>query len=106
MTTKLIDPNLLPIFDPADVLDNDESRALYIEEALATNDPAFIARCLGDVARSAGMSKVASDAGLTRASLYKTLSSDGNPEFGTILRVMQALGLRLSVSTVVAESTT
>jgi probable addiction module antidote protein len=104
VTRKIIDPGLLPVFDPADILDNDESRAMYIEEALATNDPAFIARCLGDVARSAGMSKVAAEAGLTRGSLYKSLSIDGNPEFGTILRVMQALGLRLSVSPVAAET--
>jgi probable addiction module antidote protein len=62
MTEHQIDPETLPVFDPADILDSDESRALYIDEALATNDPAFIAQCLRDVARSTVMSKVADDA--------------------------------------------
>jgi probable addiction module antidote protein len=41
------------------------------------------------------MSKIASEAGLGRESLYKALSTDGNPEFATVLRVVRALGLRL-----------
>ena len=84
-------------FDPAKYLDNDEAIAAYIEEAIDIGDPAFIADALGVVARAKGMGQIAKDAGLSRESLYKALSADGNPEFGTILKVMKALGLRLSV---------
>jgi probable addiction module antidote protein len=84
-------------FDPAEHLDSDEAIAAYIEEALDIGDPAFIADALGVVARARGMSHIAKEAGLGRESLYKALSSDGNPEFATVLRVLKALGLRLSV---------
>ena len=58
----------------------------------------------GDIARAKGMTKVAQDAGLGRAglgreSLYKSLSTGGNPEFATILKVVRALGLRLRAAT-------
>jgi probable addiction module antidote protein len=59
------------------------------------DDPAMIAHAFGVVARARGMSKVAKKAGLTRESLYKALSAEGNPEFSTILKVANALGVRL-----------
>ena len=55
---------------------------------------------LGDIARAKGMTQVARDAGLGRESLYKSLSSDGNPEFSTVLRVLKALGIRLRATVV------
>ena len=53
---------------------------------------------LGDVARAKGMTKVTTEAGLGRESLYKALSPEGNPEFATVLKVLRALGLRLRAS--------
>jgi probable addiction module antidote protein len=85
-------------FDPAEYLDDKESIAAYMTEALESEDPAFIADALGVVARARGMSEVAREAGVSRESLYRSLSPDGNPEFATVLRVMRALGLRLSAS--------
>ena len=85
-------------WDPADHLDTDEDIVAYLEGAFEDGDPALIAAALGDVARSRGMTKVAADAGLGRESLYKALSPNGNPEFATVLKVMQALGLRLHAS--------
>jgi probable addiction module antidote protein len=93
-------------FDAAAYLDNDNVVAAYIDEALATGDPAFITKCLGDVARARSMTDIAAASGLTRASLYKALSPDGNPEFATVLRVMQALKLRLSVTADQPEAVT
>ncbi len=87
-------------FDSAEYLDTDEAICAYLDEALATDDPAFIAQALGTVARARGMSSIAKESGLSRESLYKALGAEGNPAFGTVIRVMQALGLRLSVSTV------
>lgn len=83
-------------FDPAEYLDSPEAIATYMTEALETGDPAFVADALGVIARARGMSEVARDAGVSRESLYRALSPDGNPEFGTVLRVARALGLRLT----------
>ena len=85
-------------FDAAEYLDTPERIAAYVEEALATDDTAFIAHALGVVAKARGMSQVAKDAGLSRESLYRALSADGNPEFATVLRVLRALSLTLKVS--------
>ena len=85
-------------FDPADYLATDEALAEYINAALETGDPAFIADSLGVVARAKGMAKVARQAGLGRESLYKALSPGGNPEFATVLKVVEALGLRLTAA--------
>jgi probable addiction module antidote protein len=85
-------------FDPAEYLDTPESIAAYMTEALETGDPSFVADALGVIARARGMSEVAREAGVSRESLYRALSADGNPAFGTVMRVAQALGLRLSVT--------
>jgi len=79
-------------------LDSDETIAAYLDAVLEEDDPALLAAALGDVARAKGMTQVARDAGLGRESLYKALSIQGNPEFGTVLKVMRALGLKLRVS--------
>jgi probable addiction module antidote protein len=85
-------------FDSAEYLDSDEAITAYLDEALETDDPAFIAQALGTVARARGMSQIAKQTGLSRESLYKALSAEGNPELGTFIRVIAALGLRLSVT--------
>ena len=85
-------------YDSAEYLDSTEAIKAYMEEALETDDPAFIAKALGTIARARGMSQIARRAGLSRESLYKALSTEGNPEFGTIIRVMHALGLKFSIT--------
>ncbi len=82
-------------WDPAEHIRDDADVAAYIEAALEDGDHRVLAAVLGDVARAKGMTQVARDAGLGRESLYKSLSSDGNPEFSTVLRVLKALGIRL-----------
>jgi probable addiction module antidote protein len=86
-------------YDVADQLRTPEEMAEYLDAWLteAPDDVAGIARALGDIARAKGMSKVARDAGLSRESLYKALSEDGNPSLATVLKVAKALGLRLHV---------
>lgn len=84
-------------YDVADQLRTSEEMAEYLDAWLtgAPDDVAGIARALGDIARAKGMSKVAREAGLSRESLYKALSEDGNPSLATVLKVAKALGLRL-----------
>jgi probable addiction module antidote protein len=91
-------------WDPAEHLQTDEDMAAYLEAALEEGDSALIAAALGDIARAKGMTQVARDAGLGRESLYKALSSSGNPEFSTILKVVQALGLQLHASPATART--
>ena len=72
--------------------------AAHLEAALEEGEPSLIAAALGDIARARGMTQLARDTGLGRESLYKALSPNGNPEFSTILKVVQALGLKLHAS--------
>jgi len=87
-------------FDPAEYLDDEAAVAGYLSDALETGDAAFIADALGVVARAKGMKQIAEDAGVSRESLYRALSNSGNPEFGTVLKVVGALGLRLTATPV------
>mgnify|MGYP001216227701 CR=1 FL=1 len=84
-------------FDAAEYLESNEAVATYLDEAMATGDAAYIVKAIGTVARARGMTQIAKDAQMSRESLYKSLGDDGNPEFATVLRVMAALGMRLSV---------
>jgi probable addiction module antidote protein len=85
-------------FDSAEYLDSPEAIETYLEDALESNDSAIVAHALGVVARAKGMSRIAQDAGLSRESLYKALSADGNPELATVLKVIKALGLKLTIA--------
>ena len=87
-------------YDVAKQLRTPREMAAYLEAWLdeAPDDAAGIARALGDIARAVGMSKVARQSGLSRESLYKALSEDGNPSLDTILRVARAVGMRFHVS--------
>jgi probable addiction module antidote protein len=84
-------------YDVTEHLRTPEEMAAYLEACFeeANGDAAFIAKALGDIARAKGMAKVAHDAGLSRESLYKALSGERSPDFDTILKVMDALGLKL-----------
>ena len=79
----------------ADYLDSEETIIAYLAALLEEGNPRAFAAGLGDVARAKGMSQVARDAGLSRESLYKALSGERNPELGTVMGVMRALGLKL-----------
>jgi len=84
-------------WDAAEHLETQEDIAAYLEAALEDGDPNLVVAALGDIARSKGMTNIARETGLGRESLYKALSIEGNPEFATVLKVIQSLGLRLQV---------
>ena len=87
-------------FDAADFLKSEAHIREYLVAALEENDPGYFQQALGTVARARGMQSVAVSAETTRAGLYKALSTQGNPEFATILRVVNALGYRLTLTPV------
>jgi len=82
-------------WDAADDLKRERDVIAYLQAAFEDGDSGVVAAALGDIARAKGMTKVARQAGLGRESLYKGLSAGGNPELGTVLRVVRALGIRL-----------
>ena len=94
---KTIRKTKISAYDVAEHLRTPDEMAAYLDAWLeeAPDDVAGIARALGDIARAKGMAQVAREAGVSRESLYRALSADGNPSFATILKVTRALGVRL-----------
>lgn len=84
-------------WDAADHLETKEDIIAYLEAAFEDGDPSLVVAALGDIIRSQGMVNIAREAGMERESLYEALSIEGNPEFATVLKVLQTLGLRLHI---------
>lgn len=85
-------------WDAVEFLDTEEKVFAYIEAAFEDGDPALITAALGDIARARGMARISKEAGVSRENLYRALCAEGNPEFGTVLKVVKALGLHMGVS--------
>ncbi|OYV51481.1 MAG: putative addiction module antidote protein [Burkholderiales bacterium 21-58-4] len=98
MATKRRTKETFSRWDAADYLKSGADMAAYLEACLeeAPDDAALLAAALGDIARARGMVQLAKDTGLTREGLYKALSKEGNPSLSTVLKVMQALGLKFA----------
>jgi len=97
MAPKKINLADLPEFDMAEHFDSDQAIAEYLTIVLEENDSAEFAHALGTIARARGMAEVARASGLTREALYKALSPTSQPRFDTIMKVVQAMGLQISV---------
>ena len=84
-------------YDVAEYLRTPEEMAAYLEACLeeANGDAAFVAKALGNIARAKGMTEIARETGLSRESLYKALSGERVPSFETVLKVINALGLKI-----------
>ncbi|WP_430428356.1 addiction module antidote protein [Parasphingorhabdus sp.] len=85
-------------FDAADYLDSPEMIAAYLRTAFEENDAALIRTALNDVARAKGMTAMAAESKITRQALYKALGPNGNMTLETLLNVLRAMGVRLSIS--------
>ncbi len=85
-------------WDSAEFLTDDETRIEYLKAALEENDPEFFIRAVGTVARSIGMTSIAEETQLGRPSLYKALSGERDPRIGTVMKVLDAIGVRLTVA--------
>lgn len=85
-------------FDPAEFLGAEEDQIELLQDAFSTGDAGYIANAIGTVARARNVSQLAREIGLTRAGLYKALSTDGDPKLSTLLGVLDALGLQISVT--------
>ena len=99
----MTDISKLHKFDMAEYLENEEDIAYYLE-ATVEEDISLLPAALGTVARARGMSDLARSTGLSRETLYKTLSSDGNPTLSTLSKVLENYGVRISL-TPIADKT-
>ena len=86
-------------YDSADYLKTEEDIAAYLEAVMEDggDDPAYVARALGVVARAQNMTALAREVGMSRVGLNKALSGDGNPTLSTVMKVAKALGLKVSI---------
>ncbi|GHG37420.1 addiction module antidote protein [Paracoccus aerius] len=86
-------------YDSADYLKTEEDIAAYLEAVMEEggDDPAYIARALGVVARARNMTALAQEVDMSRVGLNKALSGEGNPTLSTVLKVAKALGLKVSI---------
>ncbi|KAB5608373.1 addiction module antidote protein [Bifidobacterium jacchi] len=84
-------------YDTSEYLEDEQDAIAYLNAIAEYDDPALMQAAIGNVAKARGMTQIAKEAGVGRESLYKSLSRDGNPSFATILKVIHALGGRLTV---------
>ena len=84
-------------FDMANYLTEEEDVVEYLRQVLEDGDPALLGAALGDIARARGMTQLARDTGLSRESLYKSLSGERAPNSDTLFKVMKALGFKLTL---------
>ena len=82
-------------WDASEYLETEEDIAAYLNAVIDEGDPALLQAALGDIAKARGMTSIARDIGVSRESLYKSLSANGNPSFQTISKVLRALGLQM-----------
>lgn len=85
-------------FDMANHLGSEEEITEYLRQVLEDNDPAELAGALGDIARARGMTQLARDTGLSRESLYKSLSGERAPSSETLFKVIHAMGFKLTLA--------
>lgn len=84
-------------FDAAEHLTEPEDQTELLADAVASGDAHVIARAIGIVARAHGMTELSKETGIKRQQLYRALGSDGNPTLETMLKVLPALGLRMTI---------
>ena len=83
-------------YDTAEFLDNEELIAEYLAVAMEDSNPDVFITALATVARARGMTQLAKDSGLSRESLYKTLTPGAKPRFETIVKITKALGVPMT----------
>ena len=85
-------------WDSIEFLTDDEVIVEYLKAALEENDPAFFMKAVGNVARAKGMTAIALETQLGRPSLYKALSGERDPRIGTVMKVLAALDVQLTIA--------
>lgn len=86
-------------YDSADYLETEDDIAAYLEAVMLEggDDPDYVTRALGTIARARNISQLARDTGMSREGIYKALSGEGNPSFATVSKIARALGLQVTL---------
>jgi probable addiction module antidote protein len=87
-------------FDAADYLNDEQTIAEYLTAALEDPNPDVFLAAVRDVARARGMAQLAKDAGLGRESLYKALTPGAKPRYDKVLKLLHALGVKITATPV------
>lgn len=85
------------VFDAVDYLKTDKDMADYLNAVLDDGDPALFVAAIGDIAKAKGMMEISKKSGVTREALYRALKLGSQPRFETVAKVINALGMRLTV---------
>lgn len=85
-------------FDASEFLDDEEVIAEYLTAALEDPDPDVFLLAVANVAKARGIAKVAEESGLGRESLYKALAPGAKPRYETVRKLVDALGVKLTVT--------
>jgi len=99
-----VKPIQIKPFDMANYLDGEEDIAEYLRQVVEDGDPTELAMAMGNIARARGMTQLARETGLSRENLYRSLSGKRAPRIDTLLKVIRALGYRLSITPVTEEA--
>lgn len=91
-------------FDMQNYLSSEQDIEVYLQVVLEDGDPALLAAALGDIARARGMTQLARQTGLSRESLYKSLSGERAPSSDTLFKVMHALGFKFTMKPLTENS--
>lgn len=83
--------------DIASYLETDEEIRTFLTTAMNDGSPEHLLHCLGIAAKARGMTQVANEAGVTRASLYKSLAENANPKLETVAKVLEVFGCKLAI---------
>jgi probable addiction module antidote protein len=76
---------------------SDKDFAALLESGLMANDPSVLVAALGTIARDKGMSRLSRETGISRATLYRAFSKDGDPNLSIVLKVATALGIKVKI---------
>ena len=87
-----------PKWDTSEYLDNPEMIHEYLKAAIEEGDVELLMTALGNVAKARGMTEIAKEASLNRQNLYKSLSPNGSPKFETVMKILRALDLKLTIA--------
>lgn len=84
-------------FDVVDYLKTKEDIARYLEAVIEENSSNLFVKAMEDIAKKKGMNKISKEIGVTRESLYKSLDGKTKVSFDTIYKILDVLGLKLSI---------
>ena len=86
------------LFNPFEFASSQDEIEAILLECYQDDDPQLFIAALGQLAKHYGMTEVAKETGLNRESLYRTFNGKTDPKWTTIKKLIDVLGVKLTVS--------